>query len=99
ERVVTSAENAVTAARDIGLPVVMKIVSPDILHKTEIGGVLTRVTSEDEVREGFETLMQRAAPLEARINGVLVAERVQSGVECIMGIQSDPVFGPVAMFG
>jgi acyl-CoA synthetase (NDP forming) len=99
ERVVTTAEDAVEAAREIGLPVVMKIVSPDILHKTEIGGVLTRVTSEEEVRQGFATLMERAAPLQARINGVLIAERVESGVECIMGIQSDPVFGPVAMFG
>lgn len=99
ERVVTSADEAVEAAREIGLPVVMKIVSPDILHKTEIGGVLTRVTTEEEVRQGFSTLMERAAPLRARINGVLVAQRVESGVECIMGIQRDPVFGPVAMFG
>jgi len=90
-------EQAVEAARGFGFPVVMKILSPDILHKSEIGGVLVGVRDEAGVREGFATLMARA-PEGARVDGVLVARQV-SGVECILGIARDPVFGPVAAFG
>jgi len=101
ERVCTSAEIAVHAAQEIGYPVVMKILSPDILHKSEIGGVLLNVKSDVEVRENFALLMQRgrdAAPL-ARLEGVLVAKQLSGGVECILGVHRDPVFGPIAMFG
>ncbi|WP_286881849.1 acetate--CoA ligase family protein [Cupriavidus metallidurans] len=101
ERVCDAVETAVLAAREIGFPVVMKILSPDILHKSEIGGVLLDVRDEAAVRSGFSTLMQRAdkAAPNARIEGVLVAKQLSGGVECIMGINRDPVFGPVAMFG
>lgn len=94
-------EQAVAAAAKFGFPVVMKILSPDILHKSEIGGVLLGVDSEAAVREGFATLMQRAkaAAPNARIDGALVAKQLQGGVECILGITRDPVFGPIAMFG
>ena len=101
EEVCTSVEAAVIAAKKIGFPVVMKIVSPDILHKSEIGGVLLDIHDEAAVREGFALLMQRgksAAP-HARLDGVLVAKQLKGGVECILGIHQDPVFGPVAMFG
>lgn len=101
EEVCTTIEAAVTAAQKIGFPVVMKIVSPDILHKSEIGGVLLDIQDEAGVREGFALLMQRgktAAP-QARLDGVLVAKQLKGGVECILGIHQDPVFGPVAMFG
>ena len=101
EEVCTTIEAAVTAAQKIGFPVVMKIVSPDILHKSEIGGVLLDIHHEADVREGFALLMQRgktAAP-QARLDGVLVAKQLKGGVECILGIHQDPVFGPVAMFG
>lgn len=101
EKVCLSADDAVAAAASIGFPVVMKIVSPDILHKSEIGGVLLDVASEKAVRDGFDTLMTRAksAVPGARLDGVLVAKQLTGGVECILGIQRDPVFGPVAMFG
>ncbi len=101
ERACALAESAVLAAREFGFPVVMKILSPDILHKSEIGGVLLDVRDENAVRAGFATLMARArqAAPEARIEGVLVARQVSGGVECIMGIKRDPVFGPIAMFG
>ncbi len=101
ERACALAESAVLAAREIGYPVVLKILSPDILHKSEIGGVLLDVRDDDAVRAGFATLMQRAfdAAPGARIEGVLVARQVAGGVECIMGIKQDPVFGPIAMFG
>jgi acyl-CoA synthetase (NDP forming) len=101
ERACASVEEAVAAAEAIGWPVVLKILSPDILHKSEIGGVLLGVTDADSVRRGFATLMERAryhAP-NARIVGVLVARQLTGGVECILGIQRDPVFGPVAAFG
>lgn len=101
EHACASADEAVHAAETLGFPVVMKILSPDILHKSEIGGVLLNVTDASAVRAGFETLLSRAklaAPL-ARIEGVLVARQLSGGVECIMGIQRDPVFGPVALFG
>ena len=97
----TDAEAAVAAAGKFGFPVVMKILSPDILHKSEIGGVLLDVSDAASVREGFALLLQRAksAAPTARIEGVLVAKQLKGGVECIMGIMQDPVFGPIAMFG
>jgi acyl-CoA synthetase (NDP forming) len=101
EAVCVETEAAVIAAKKISFSVVMKIVSPDILHKSEIGGVLLDIHDEAGVREGFELLMQRgktAAP-HARLDGVLVAKQLKGGVECILGIHQDPVFGPVAMFG
>ena len=101
ERVCDTAETAVLAAQALGFPVVMKILSPDILHKSEIGGVLLNVHTAQEVEENFALLMQRArvAAPTARIEGVLVAKQLSGGVECIMGVHQDPVFGPVAMFG
>lgn len=101
EEVATSAQAAAVAAQRIGFPLVMKIVSPDIQHKSEIGGVLLNVNSLDEVRAGYATLMDRAqtrAP-QARITGVLLAQQVKGGVETILGVSRDPVFGPIVMFG
>jgi succinyl-CoA synthetase beta subunit len=100
-RVVTSAEEAAKAARDLGYPVVLKIVSPDILHKSDIGGVALSLTSEDEVRDAFDRIMAkaRAAAPTARLDGCLVATMIRGGVEVILGVQSDPTFGPMVMFG
>jgi len=101
EAACATVDAAVAAARDIGFPVVLKILSPDILHKSEIGGVLLNVSDEDSVRRGFATLIERAGKSvpTARIDGVLVARQLSGGVECILGIHRDPVFGPMAMFG
>lgn len=101
ERVCTTPEEAVAAAAELGWPVVLKIVSPDILHKSEIGGVLLGIGDAGAVRAGFATLLARAraAAPAARIAGVLVARQLSGGVECILGIKRDPVFGPVALFG
>jgi acyl-CoA synthetase (NDP forming) len=101
ERTCGSAAEAVAAGEKFGFPVVMKILSPDILHKSEIGGVLLNVGDPGSVRDGYELLLTRAkgAAPTARIEGVLVAKQMQGGVECILGIHRDPVFGPVAMFG
>jgi acetate---CoA ligase (ADP-forming) len=101
EAACATAEEAVAAAAGFGFPVVMKILSPDIVHKSEIGGVLLDIGDEAAVRAGFALLLERgksAAP-GARIDGVLVAKQLKGGVECILGIHRDPVFGPMAMFG
>lgn len=101
ERACTSPEEAVEAARGLGFPVVMKILSRDILHKSEIGGVVLDVADEASVADTYDRLVERArahAP-QASIDGVLVARQLDGGVECILGIQQDPVFGPVALFG
>jgi acyl-CoA synthetase (NDP forming) len=101
EQACTSAAEAIAAGERFGFPVVMKILSADILHKSEIGGVLLDIADAAAVREGYELLLARAkqAAPTARIEGVLVAKQLKGGVECIMGIHRDPVFGPIAMFG
>jgi hypothetical protein len=101
EQACADADAAVAAAARFGFPVVMKILSPDIVHKSEIGGVLLNIGDAAAVRDGFGTLLDRAksAAPSAQIEGVLVAKQMQGGVECILGIHRDPVFGPIAMFG
>lgn len=101
ETLCTTVAEVEAAAKITEFPVVMKIVSKDILHKTEIGGVATGVATIVEARKAFEQLIANvyAARPDASIDGVLVAEQVPGGVECIMGVMLDPVFGPVAMFG
>ncbi len=101
EQVCKTIEEAVSAANNVGWPVVMKILSPDILHKSEIGGVLLNITNEASVRDGFDVLISRAGEHfpNARVDGVLVAKQLTGGVECILGVHRDPVFGPIAMFG
>ena len=101
EQACADVESAVAAAEAIGYPVVLKILSPDIIHKSEIGGVILDVADADAVRAGFARLMERAAQNApgARVLGVLVAKQLRGGVECILGVHQDPVFGPVAMVG
>ena len=101
EMLVGSADAAAEAAGELGGKVVMKIASPDILHKTEIGGVLVGIEGDDAVRQGYETLISRAAERapEASIEGVLVCQMASGGVETVIGVNYDPTFGPVVMFG
>jgi len=101
ERLATDATSAGGAANAIGYPVVLKIVSPDVEHKTEIGGVLVGVADRKAVEAGYATLIERAAKHrpDARIEGVLVAPMAKKGVEVIVGVSRDPVFGPAVMFG
>ncbi|MBW8716579.1 MAG: acetate--CoA ligase family protein [Variovorax paradoxus] len=101
EAVARSLDEALAAARDMGFPLVLKIVSPDIAHKTEVGGVFVGVRSEAQLREEYGQLLARVASKApgARIAGVLVAQMVQGGVELILGARKDPVFGPMVMAG
>jgi 3-hydroxypropionyl-CoA synthetase (ADP-forming) len=96
-----SADEAAGLAKKIGYPVVLKIASPDILHKTDIGGVAVALASESAVRVAYNDISaaaQAKAP-EARIEGVRVEEMVEGGLEVIIGMRRDPQFGPVIMFG
>jgi acyl-CoA synthetase (NDP forming) len=101
EKACGSVEEAVAAAVDFGFPVVAKILSPDILHKSEIGGVILDLASAEAVREAHATLLARAAERApgARIEGVLIARQIKGAVEMALGVAKDPVFGPVAMVG
>lgn len=102
ERVAASAEAAVEAARAVGYPVVLKILSPDIQHKTEIGGVRVGLADDAEVRRVFSEVMSAAEGHypEADLQGVLVQEMVPEGaVEVIVGVLQDADFGPVVVFG
>ncbi len=96
-----TAEEAVQVARSIGYPVVMKIASPDILHKSDMGGVRVNVRDDDQVRDVFDILNYRAHRYmpDAKIWGVLVQEMVTGGKEVIIGVNRDPQFGPLVMFG
>jgi acetyltransferase len=100
-RVAQSAEEAARFADEIGYPVVMKIVSPDILHKSDIGGVRVGIASRQEAMDAFDLMMlriRRYAP-DAELRGVSVQEMVRSGREVILGSTRDPQFGPLVMFG
>ncbi len=92
---------AVQWAEEIGYPVVMKIISPDILHKSDIGGVVVGIESEKEVRMTYQDILNRARRLvpQADIWGVAVQEMVEVGREVIVGVTKDPTFGHMLMFG
>jgi acyl-CoA synthetase (NDP forming) len=101
ERLATSADDAVAHARAIGGAVALKVESPDIAHKTEAGALRLGLTTEHEVRAGYEQVVAAALRYkpQARIVGVLVQEMVPAGVEMMLGIVNDPVFGPVVAVG
>ncbi|HEY7507737.1 MAG TPA: acetate--CoA ligase family protein, partial [Nitrososphaera sp.] len=94
-------DECVRAAKEIGYPVVMKIASPDIIHKSDAGGVKVGVKSDDELRSAFRAIMESAKKYkaDAKIKGVLVQEMVKNAKETILGASQDPTFGPVIMFG
>jgi acyl-CoA synthetase (NDP forming) len=97
----TSIEAALAAAGEIGYPVVLKVESPDIPHKTEAGVVRLGVQREVELRQAYTEIIRNAerhAP-QAQVLGVLVQEMVQGGIEAIVGLSQDPLFGPVLLFG
>jgi acyl-CoA synthetase (NDP forming) len=98
---VKTVEEAVTAGRKIGYPVVMKIVSPQIIHKTDVGGIAINVNSDGEVRKTFDNLMKNVKKKipRAKIDGILVERMIKDGQEVIIGGKEDPTFGKIVMFG
>ncbi len=99
--IAATAALAVQVAQRVGFPVVVKLCSPDITHKSDIGGVRLNLRDAEAVAQAFDDIMANAAKAapQARCEGVLVAPMVKGGVECILGVNTDPVFGPVVMFG
>ena len=99
--VADTAEVAVEVAARIGYPVVLKVVSADVVHKTDVGGVLTGLKDEGAVREGMAAMLDdvRAHCPGARIDGALVARHVSGGRELIVGAVRDATFGPTVMVG
>ena len=94
-------EEAVSIAKEIGFPIVMKIVSPDILHKSDAGGVKVGIKSEEGVRETYQQILKNAKNYksDADIHGIVVQEMAPSGTEIICGSVNDPTFGATVMFG
>ncbi len=100
-RLVTRADQAVEAAREVGYPVALKVASPDIVHKSDIGGVRLNLQNEREVREAFQQIIQAAGSTNpaARLEGVLVSPMRSGGVELLVGIVRDPAWGQVMAVG
>jgi len=99
--IATTADQAVNIAGQLGYPVVLKIWSPDILHKSDVGGVKLGLKTDQEVRDAFDLMMYRIPQKrpDAKILGVLVQEMCRKGKEVILGMNRDPHFGPLMMFG
>jgi 4-hydroxybutyryl-CoA synthetase (ADP-forming) len=94
-------EECINAVQEIGYPVVMKIASPEIVHKSDAGGVKIGLKNEDEIRQAFRTIISNAKKYkpDAKIDGILVQEMIKSGKETILGAKFDPILGPLIMFG
>jgi acetyltransferase len=101
ERLVQTADEAVEFAQAIGKDVVLKIVSPDILHKSDAGGVRIKLNTEQEIRDAFKEINKNAHQYNktADIRGLLVSPMADAGVEIIIGTKYDDQFGPVIMYG
>ena len=100
-RIARSAVEAAAVASELGFPVVMKVVSPDIDHKSDVGGVTLGIEDPDAARSAYDAMMRevgRRAP-NARLDGVLVQSMVRGGLETIVGVSRDRLFGPLVMFG
>lgn len=96
-----SLAEGINAAKSIGFPVVIKVVSPHVLHKTDVGGVVVGIDSEEQFIKAYNTMLDqvRNKARVAEINGVLVQKAMSQGVEAAVGGLRDPQFGPVVMFG
>ncbi len=101
EQVAKTEAEALEIAPTIGFPLAVKVDSPDILHKTEAGALKLFINNEEELKHAFNEVLgnSRKYKPDARINGALVQEMVQDGIEVIVGINNDPQFGPVVVFG
>jgi acyl-CoA synthetase (NDP forming) len=100
-KIATNEDDCVILSEQIGFPVVLKISSPDVVHKTDVGGVELDLKNPQEVRDAFQKIMQnvRHAKADAKIVGINVEEFVKGGKEVIIGMKHDPQFGPLLMFG
>ncbi len=101
EEIAQSAAEAAQIAKRIGFPVVAKVVSPDILHKSDIGGVVLNLNSATEVKKAFDAITARVKKLKnkPRIEGILIAQQVKADLELVIGASLDAEMGPVVLFG
>jgi len=98
---VQDVDEALRVVKDIGYPIVLKVVSPDIVHKSDVGGVILNISNDDELRSACERIrsnIKEKAPY-ARVSGFLVQKMVPEGLETIVGATKDPIFGHVIAFG
>ena len=100
-KLATSGEEAISISQQFGFPIALKIASPDVVHKTDAGGVKLGLKTAKQVGKAYDDIMKaiRKAYPEAKIEGVSVQEMARSGVEVIIGVSTDAQFGPVIMFG
>jgi acetyltransferase len=101
EEIARTAADAVKIAKGIGFPVVAKVVSAEILHKSDIGGVVLNINSPGEVRKAFDQITARVSKLKGKpkIDGILIAQQVRSELELVVGASLDAEMGPVVLFG
>ena len=101
EEIAKTLDEALSQAEKIGYPVCLKVVSPQILHKTEVGGVALNIGSPEDLKTSYDGIMKNARSRmpHAEILGVLVQEMIGDGTEVIVGVSQDPQFGPVVLFG
>lgn len=100
-RLAISRDEAISITKEIGFPVVLKIVSPDIIHKSDAGGVMLNLETPEQLANAYDRMLDQIKKKypEARIHGVSVQKMVNPGLEVIMGMSKDPQFGMVLMFG
>jgi acetyl-CoA synthetase (ADP-forming) len=100
-KVASTVDEAKAAAAAVGFPVVLKVISPQIIHKTDAGGVHLNIANEAEVEMAYNTIMKNSQnyDAEADVRGVLIEKMVEPSVEIIIGVTRDPTFGPAVMFG
>jgi len=101
EAIAQSSAEAVKIAKKIGFPVVAKVVSPDILHKSDVGGVVLNINSAAEVKKAFDDITKRVKKLKGkpRLEGILIAQQVKADLELAVGASLDAEMGPVVLFG
>ena len=96
-QVVKTKEDAIKVSKELGFPLVMKLMSPQVLHKTDAKAVVVGIKNEEEVEDTFQDFMERFS--DVTVEGVLIEKMVNKGVEIIIGTQTDPTFGPVILIG
>ncbi len=92
-------DEAIGLAKSIGFPVALKVLSPDIIHKSDIGGVKLNIGDEGELKKAYDEIMENAGKVSENIVGIGVQKMADTGVEIIVGMTKDPQFGPALMFG
>jgi acetyl-CoA synthetase (ADP-forming) len=98
-KVIKTADEAKIIGKEIGYPLVMKIVSPDVIHKSDVGGVILNIRDGNEAADAFKKIEGIRDKIGCRLDGALVEKMANEGTETIIGAKKDPQFGPVILFG